>query len=101
MKTKSTQKAPRPSSDNICKVIAETYPEQIIEWLFGARDVAARALKTEISREPIIADSVILLESEESIYHIEFQTTVKSEPPLPLRMLDYYVGLKRKFFESR
>jgi predicted transposase YdaD len=99
MQSRKTPKAPS-SSDNICKLIAETYPEQVIEWLFGVSGIDARILKTEIFREPILADSVILLESD-AVFHIEFQTTAKSDPPLPLRMLDYYVGLKRKFFDKR
>ncbi len=87
----TTRSQTRPSSDNICKVLAATYPEQLIEWLFGTEGVEARVLKTEISREPIRADSVILLASEDTVFHVEFQTAVTSDPPLPLRMLDYYV----------
>ncbi|MEW6128977.1 MAG: DUF4351 domain-containing protein [Acidobacteriota bacterium] len=48
-----------------------------------------------MSREPIRADSVILSAKTGEIFHIEFQTTAQSKIPLPLRMLDYYVGLKR------
>lgn len=33
--------------------------------------------------------------------HAEFQTTMKSEVPVPLRMLDYYVGLKRQDVDRR
>jgi len=97
----TTRSQTRPSSDNICKVLAETYPEQLIEWLFGTQGVETRVLKTEISREPIHADSVILLASEDTVFHIEFQTAVTSDPPPPLRMLDYYVGLKRKFADKQ
>jgi predicted transposase YdaD len=48
-----------------------------------------------LRRDPIHADSVIL-SSESDILHAEFQTTKKSKVPLPLRMLDYYVGFKRQ-----
>ena len=90
----------RSSSDNICKLIAEKYPVQLIEWLFGLKVSKVEVLKTELTREPIRADSVILLESGNQIFHVEFQTTAKSHLPLALRMLDYYVALKRKFLDK-
>src|SRR5581483_2624872 len=46
--------------------------------------------------EPIRADSVIFSRGDNEMQHIEFQTTLKSDVPMPLRFLDYYVGLKRK-----
>ena len=87
----------RRPSDNLCKFLAEQYPAQFIEWLFGARVTDIHILKTELQREPIRADAALLVESGETVYHIEFQTTAHSEVPLPLRMLDYYVGFKRQF----
>lgn len=90
----------RASSDNICKLIAEKYPVELIEWLFGLKVNKVEVLKTELTREPIRADSVILLESGKQIFHVEFQTTGKSHLPLALRMLDYYVALKRKFLDK-
>jgi predicted transposase YdaD len=47
--------------------------------------------------EPIRADSVFLLKMGRQILHLEFQTQPQSKPPLPLRMLDYSVRLKRKY----
>ncbi len=38
----------------------------------------------------------MILASEAEKLHAEFQTTMKSEVPVPLRMLDYYVGFKRQ-----
>jgi predicted transposase YdaD len=57
--------------------------------------------KTELSREPIRADSVLFSREESEILHAEFQTTMKSKTPVPLRFLDYYVGLKRKYPRRR
>ena len=45
--------------------------------------------------EPIRADSVIFLGSDEVIVHIEFQTKPSEE--IPFRMLDYDVRLQRKY----
>jgi predicted transposase YdaD len=49
-----------------------------------------------LSREPIRADAVIFSHAGVETPHAEFQTTLKTAVPMPLRMLDYYVGLKRK-----
>lgn len=54
-------------------------------------------LKTELSVEPIRADSLTLLQTSNQILHLEFQTLPTSEPPLPFRMLDYWVRLKRQY----
>ncbi len=99
-KRTQTERKSRASSDNICKLLAEKYPEQIIEWLFGLKVGKVTILRTELVREPIRADVVILLAFEGIIFHIEFQTTAKSHLPLDLRMLDYYVALKRKFTDK-
>src|SRR3989442_122128 len=91
----------RTASDNLCKRLAESYPEQFAQWLFGIDLGQVTVLKTELSREPIRADSVILAREDQEVLHAEFQTTLKSEVPLPLRMLDYYVGFKRQLLDRR
>ena len=88
---------PRRASDNLCKALAEQYPAQFIAWLFDTHAGEVQIVKTELNREPIRADAALLVESGGVLYHIEFQTTAHSETPLPLRMLDYYVGFKRNF----
>ena len=88
-------KPARGASDNLCKRLAEEYPEQFARWLFGSSG-KVKVAKTEMSREPIRADSVIFSHEEEETLHAEFQTTIKSDVPVPLRLLDYYVGLKRQ-----
>ena len=85
--------------DNLCKYLAERYPHQFASWLLGEPVSAAaqiEVLKTELSHEPVRADAVLLLEHRQIILHIEFQTASFSRPPLPLRMLDYWVRLHRQ-----
>ncbi len=50
---------------------------------------------SELSLEPIRADAMILLQSDESILHIEFQTLPKKK--IPFRMLDYRVRGHRRY----
>jgi predicted transposase YdaD len=83
--------------DNICKRLAEFYPRDFATWLLGQPVAEVEVLKTELSKEPLRADSLILLCLLESILRIEFQTTPRSKPPLPLRMLDYWVQGYRRF----
>jgi predicted transposase YdaD len=85
----------RSTNDALCKRLAEDYPEQFAHWLFGTRG-KVKVEKTELSREPIRADSVIFSSAEPETLHNEFQTTMKSDVAVPLRFLDYYVGFKRK-----
>jgi predicted transposase/invertase (TIGR01784 family) len=40
---------------------------------------------------------VTLLRTKDQILHIEFQVLVASKPPLPLRLLDYWVRLYRQY----
>ncbi|MFO0049883.1 MAG: Rpn family recombination-promoting nuclease/putative transposase [Pseudanabaena sp.] len=50
---------------------------------------------SELSVEPIRADSIIFLESTELILHIEFQ--IEPNKSIPFRMADYRLRLYRKF----
>ncbi|WP_375515165.1 Rpn family recombination-promoting nuclease/putative transposase [uncultured Nostoc sp.] len=83
--------------DNLCKILAEKYPRDFIRWLLNQEPRTIEILKTELSIEPIRADSVTFLQTENRILHLEFQTTIKSPKPISLRMLDYYVRLTRKY----
>jgi predicted transposase YdaD len=85
------------SFDNVCKILAEKYPTDFARWLLTDEPRNIKVLKTELSIEPIRADSVTLLQTENRILHLEFQTTVNSETPIPLRMLDYFVRLVRQY----
>jgi predicted transposase YdaD len=85
------------SFDNVCKILAEKYPEDFVRWLIGEESTDITVLKTELSLEPIRADSVIFIQAGNQILHIEFQTLTKSKPPIPFRTLDYSVRLKRQY----
>lgn len=85
------------SYDNACKYLAEEYPRDFMRWLLGIEPQNIEVLKTELTLEPIRADSVIFLQTENEILHIEFQTLPQSTPAIPFRMLDYSVRLKRQY----
>ncbi|OLP19721.1 hypothetical protein BST81_04070 [Leptolyngbya sp. 'hensonii'] len=73
------------SFDNVCKLLSEKYPDRFAAWILGYLPPAVEVLKTELSIEPIRADSVIFLGLQEQILHLEFQVKLESDPPLPLR----------------
>ncbi|CAN1209031.1 Rpn family recombination-promoting nuclease/putative transposase [Tumidithrix helvetica PCC 7403] len=81
--------------DNICKFLAETYSRDIATWLLGEAIDLTQVLPQELAVEPIRADSLILLETEGLLLHLEFQT--KPDPQIPFRMLDYWVRAYRRF----
>ena len=84
--------------DNICKYLAEKYPNEFARWLLESNTLDVQVLKTELSTEPIRADSVTFLQLSNQILHLEFQTQPKSTPLLDFRMLDYYTRLKRQYW---
>jgi predicted transposase YdaD len=85
------------SFDNVCKTLAEKYPADFVRWLIADESNNVKVLKTELSLEPIRADSVIFIQTANLILHIEFQTLTQSNPGIPFRMLDYSVRLKRQY----
>ncbi len=85
------------SFDNTCKYLAEQYPQAYVNWLLPTATEVVEVLKTELSIEPIRADAVTFLKTAKQVVHIEFQTLPESNPPIPMRMLDYYIRLKRKY----
>jgi predicted transposase YdaD len=85
------------SFDNVCKVLAEKYPIDFARWLLNIEPQQITVLKTELSVEPVRADSVTFLQMENSILHIEFQVSPISKPPIPLRMLNYSARLKTEY----
>ncbi len=83
--------------DNTLKYLVEQYPQQFVAWLLTTETTDIQILKTELSLEPIRADAVVFLQIANRILHLEFQTLAVSNPPLPLRMLDYWVRLRRQY----
>lgn len=81
--------------DDTCRFLAENFSADFASWLLG-EPVALTELKpSELSLEPIRADAMILLQSDESILHLEFQTLPKQN--IPFRMLDYRVRGHRRY----
>ena len=83
--------------DNISKFLIEQYSTDFAAWLLGESITLTTINPTELNVEPIRADSVMLLQSNNVILHTEFQTA--SDETMPFRMADYYLRLKRKFPE--
>ena len=81
--------------DNTCKRLVEEFPQDFSTWLRGKAVVLTELKPTELSIEPIRADSVLLRQSDEIVLHLEFQTRPDSD--IPLRMLDYWVRLHRRY----
>jgi predicted transposase/invertase (TIGR01784 family) len=81
--------------DNTCKFLAETFPTDFASWILGEPISLTELEPSELSIEPIRADSLIFLTSANIILHIEFQTRVDEN--MAFRMLDYWVRLRRKF----
>ena len=85
--------------DNICKFLAESFSTDFASWILGEAIVLTKIEPSELSVEPIRADSVIFLKSTEIILHIEFQTEPNKN--IPFRMADYRLRLYRKFPERQ
>ncbi|MCC3591682.1 Rpn family recombination-promoting nuclease/putative transposase [Microcoleus sp. PH2017_28_MFU_U_A] len=84
--------------DNTCKYLAEKFPAAFVSWLLPIDEPTdIQVLKTELIQEPIRADSLVFLQTDNQILHLEFETRPYSDPPIAFRMLDYYVRLKRQY----
>ena len=81
--------------DNVCRYLAENFTTDIATWLLG-RPVALTELRpSELLLEPIRADSLILLQSADTILHVEFQT--KPEGDIFFRLADYRLRAYRRY----
>jgi len=80
--------------DDTCRFLAEHFSADFASWLLGTPVTLTEIQPSELSLDPIRADALILLESDESILHIEFQTLPKNT--IPFRVLDYRVRMYRK-----
>ena len=81
--------------DNTCKFLAENFPEDFASWLLGKSIPLTKLETSELSAEPIRADSVIFLESSEIVVHLEFQT--KTDDTMAYRMANYWLRLYGKY----
>jgi predicted transposase/invertase (TIGR01784 family) len=80
--------------DSVTKFLFETFSEDYATWLLGRPIALTKLEPSELSLEPIRADSLIFLEGEDVILHIESQTQPQEE--LFFRLLDYRVRLYRR-----
>ncbi|MGH2412188.1 MAG: Rpn family recombination-promoting nuclease/putative transposase, partial [Microcystaceae cyanobacterium] len=74
---------------------AEKFSQDFARWFLGDPIPLTRLSPTELSLQPIRADALILLESEEFVLHLEFQS--EPDPDIFFRMLDYRVRVYRRF----
>jgi predicted transposase/invertase (TIGR01784 family) len=81
--------------DPTCKFLAESFPADFATWLLGEPISLTKLSPTELSLEPIRADSLILLNSDELVLQIEFQT--EPDPKIPFRLTDYRLRGYRRF----
>jgi predicted transposase/invertase (TIGR01784 family) len=80
--------------DDTCRFLAEHFSADFASWLLGKSVTLTELQPSELSLDPIRADALIFLESDEAILHIEFQTLPKDN--IPFRILDYRVrGYRR------
>lgn len=81
--------------DNVCKFLAENYASDFAQWVFGEPKGLTVLSPTELSNEPIRADALIMLQSEDVVLHLEFQTI--ADAAIPFRMADYRLRVYRKY----
>lgn len=81
--------------DNICKYLAENFSEDLASWLLGEPIQLTELQPAELNVDPIRADSLILLNNDNLILHLEFQT--RPDEKMAFRMLDYRVRAYRRF----
>jgi predicted transposase/invertase (TIGR01784 family) len=85
--------------DNVCKFLAESFSSDFATWLLGEEVSFTELSPSELSLEPIRADALILLQSDDLILHLEFQTLPKRK--IPFRMADYRLRGYRRFEDKR
>jgi predicted transposase/invertase (TIGR01784 family) len=73
--------------DDACRFLAEHFSVDFASWLLGKAVTLTELQPSELSLDPIRADALIFLESDEAILHIEFQTLPKDN--IPFRVTDY------------
>ncbi|MDJ0579832.1 Rpn family recombination-promoting nuclease/putative transposase [Crocosphaera sp.] len=81
--------------DNVCKFLAERFSRDFANWLLNEPIELTELKPTELSLNPIRADSLIFLQSEEVVLHIEFQTSPDED--IPFRMTDYRLRVYRRY----
>jgi predicted transposase/invertase (TIGR01784 family) len=73
--------------DDTCRFLAEHFSADFASWLLGKSVPLTELQPSELSLDPIRADALIFLESDDEILHVEFQTLPKHN--IPFRVTDY------------
>jgi predicted transposase/invertase (TIGR01784 family) len=73
--------------DDTCRFLAEHFSADFASWLLGKSVTLTELQPSELSLDPIRADALIFLESDDEILHLEFQTLPKKS--IPFRVTDY------------
>jgi predicted transposase/invertase (TIGR01784 family) len=81
--------------DDTCRFLAEHFSADFASWLMGEPVTMTELQPSELSLDPIRADAMMMLQSEEVILHIEFQT--QSNRKIPFRMADYRLRGHRRY----
>lgn len=84
--------------DDTCRFLAEHFSADFASWLLGEPVTLTELKPSELSLEPIRTDALILLQSDDAVLHLEFQTRPKQN--IPFRMLDYRVRVHRKYSDK-
>jgi predicted transposase YdaD len=59
--------------DDTCRFLAENFSADFASWLLGTPTVLTELQPSELSLDPIRADALILLESDESVLQLSFR----------------------------
>jgi predicted transposase/invertase (TIGR01784 family) len=81
--------------DTVCKFLIENFSTDFASWLLGKSVSLVQLSSSELSLEPIRADSLLQVGSEEAILHLEIQT--QPDPKMAFRMADYRLRVYRRF----
>lgn len=84
--------------DALCKFLTESFSEDYATWLLGKPVKLTELSPQELSLEPIRADALILVQSDDMVLHLEFQT--EPDDKMGFRMLDYCVRIYRRWLSG-
>ncbi|MDC0834134.1 hypothetical protein POG22_14120, partial [Geitlerinema sp. CS-897] len=59
--------------DIVCKFLVESFASDFASWLLGEAMPLTELSPSELSLEPIRADALVLLQSTDTVLHVEFQ----------------------------
>ncbi|MBD2327779.1 Rpn family recombination-promoting nuclease/putative transposase [Alkalinema sp. FACHB-956] len=81
--------------DLTCKFLVEQFSADFATWLLGTPTPFQELSPSELSLEPIRADALILMQNEDTVLQIEFQT--RPDEAMGFRMADYCLRIYRRY----